>query len=162
MATTTATTAAIVGTPTDRGNKAAHPQGTSPMARDAETDDNLDIQPLDLGIDGDGKTSANKDDQNSVTREISSTRKELFESASTKSSVKSSKAATAWRPIVTRDTPAEATAASKGATFAAETVFHERSPPPLTATRRLPGKTTVWCACASSYSHATSKKPSSA
>jgi hypothetical protein len=38
------------------------------MARD--TDDDLDIQPLDLGIEGDGETSANDEDQNSVSREI--------------------------------------------------------------------------------------------
>ncbi len=90
MATTTAVPATIVGTPTDRGNKAARPQGTSPMARDSEQDDDLDIQPLDLGIDGDGETSATEDDQNSVAREISSTQKELFASASSKSSAKSS------------------------------------------------------------------------
>jgi hypothetical protein len=66
--TTSATPAATVGTPTDCGNKAARPQGTSPMARD--TDDDLDIQPLDLGIEGDGETSANDEDQNSVSREI--------------------------------------------------------------------------------------------
>ncbi len=110
------------------------------MARDTEPDDDLDIQPLDLGIDGNGKTSANEDDQNSVTREISSTRKELFASASGKALAKSSKADKAWRPIVTRDTPVEAAAASKGATFAAETVFHERSSTPTDVNTTTPGK----------------------
>ena len=92
-ATTTAATTAIVGTPTDRGNKAARPQGTSPMARDTELDDDLDVQSLELEIDGDGGTSAEEDDQNSIARAISSTRKELFASASSKSLSKSSRAA---------------------------------------------------------------------
>ena len=33
-----ATVDAMAGTPTDRGNKATRPQGTSPMTRDAEND----------------------------------------------------------------------------------------------------------------------------
>jgi hypothetical protein len=32
------TVEAMAGTPTDRGNKAARPQGTSPMTRNAEKD----------------------------------------------------------------------------------------------------------------------------
>jgi hypothetical protein len=139
-ATTTAATAAIVGTPTNRGNKAARPQGTSPMARDTEPDDDLDIQSLELEIDGDGGTSANEDDQNSIARAISSTRKELFASASSKSLAKSSRVAKAWRPIIPRDTPAEDAVASKGATFAAETVFHKRSPTPTDGNTTTPGK----------------------
>ena len=39
---------ATVGTPTDRGNKAACPQGTSPMTRDAEKDDELDVPSLEV------------------------------------------------------------------------------------------------------------------
>jgi hypothetical protein len=63
------------------------------MARDTEPDDNLDVQSLELEIDGDGGTSADEDDQNSIARAISSTRKELFASASSKSSAKTSRGA---------------------------------------------------------------------
>jgi hypothetical protein len=93
-----------------------------------------------LEIDGNGGTSAEEDDQNSIARAISSTRKELFASASSKSLSKSSRAAKAWRPIIPRDTPAEDAAASKGATFAAETVFHERSPTPTDGDTPTPGE----------------------
>jgi hypothetical protein len=82
---TPATTTAIVGTPINRGNKAACPQGTSLMARDTELDDDLDIQPLELEIDGNGGAPAEEDNQDSIARAISSTRKELFASASSKS-----------------------------------------------------------------------------
>ena len=41
-----ATVEAMAGTPTDRGNKAAHPQGTSPMTRDAEKDNELEVESL--------------------------------------------------------------------------------------------------------------------
>jgi hypothetical protein len=129
-ATTTATTAATVGTPTNCGNKAAHPQETSPMARDTEKDDDLDIQSLELEIDGNKDAPAEEDNQDSIARAISSTRKELFVSASSKSVSKSSGAAKAWRPITPRDMPAQDADASRGATFAAETVFHERSSTP--------------------------------
>jgi hypothetical protein len=154
-----ATAAATVETPTNRGNKAACPQETSPMARDTEKDDNLDIQSLGMEIDGNGDASAEEDDQDSIVRAISSTRKELFASTSSKSLSKLSGAAKAWRPITPRDTPAQDVGASRGATFAAETVFHERSSTPRTATRRPRRQTTAWCAFASSCSHATSKKP---
>jgi hypothetical protein len=100
------------------------------MARNTELDDNLDIQPLELEIDGNGGASAEEDDQDSIARAISSTRKELFASTSSKSLSKSSGAATAWRPINPRDTPAQDVDASKGATFAAKTVFHEHSSTP--------------------------------
>ncbi len=139
-ATTTAVTAAIMGTPPDRGKKAARPQGTSLMACDTELDNDLDIQSLELEIDGNGGTSAEEDNQNSIARAISSTRKELFASASSKSSAKLSRAAKAWRPIIPRDTPAEDVAASKGATFAAKTVFHERSPTPTDGDTTTPKK----------------------
>jgi hypothetical protein len=129
-ATTPATTTAIVGTPIDRGNKAARPQGTSPMTCNTESDNDLDIQPLELEIDGDRGAPAKEDDQDSIARAISSTRKELFASASSKSLSKLSGSAMAWRPINPRDTPAQDMDASKGAKFAAETVFHERSSTP--------------------------------
>ncbi len=129
-ATTPATTAAIVGTSTNRGNKAARPQGTSPMARNTEKDNDLDIQSPELEIDGDRGASAEEDDQDSIARAISSTWKELFTSASSKSLSKLSGAAKAWRPINPRDTPAQDVDTSKGATFATKTVFHKRSSTP--------------------------------
>jgi len=83
-----ATVEAMVGTSTDRGSKAARPQGTSPMARDAEKDNELEVESLEvMEIDGEEDTSSKKDDQDSIARVISSARKELFASASgTKSS----------------------------------------------------------------------------
>ena len=52
---------ATVGTPTDRGNKAARPQGTSPMTRDAEKDDELDVLSLEvMEIDGEEVASSEK------------------------------------------------------------------------------------------------------
>ncbi len=125
-----ATAAATVETPTNRGNKAACPQGTSPMACDTEKDDDLDIQSLGMEIDGDRDASAEEDHQDSVARAISSTRKELFASASSKFLSKLSGAAKAWRRITPRDTPAQDVGASRGATFATKTVFHEHSSTP--------------------------------
>ncbi len=144
-ATTMATIAATVGTPTNHGNKAACPQGTSPMARDTEKNDDLDIQSLELEIDGNGDAPTEENYQDNIARAISSTRKELFVSASSKSLSKLSGAAKAWCPITPRDTPAQAADASRGATFAAETVFHECSSTPTdgakttSKTKRLHG-----------------------
>ena len=74
---------ATVGTPTDRGSKAARPQGTSPMTRDVEKDDVLNVTSLEvMEIDGKEVASSEKDDQDSITRAISSARKELFASTS--------------------------------------------------------------------------------
>jgi len=116
---------ATVGTPTDHGNKAAHPQGTSPMARDVEKDDELDVLSLEvMEIDGEEVASYEKDDQDSIARAISSARKELFASASSK---KSSRFNKPWKPITSKDTSTQDAEASRSATFAAETVFHQRS-----------------------------------
>jgi len=117
---------ATAGTPTDRGNKAARPQGTSPMSR--ETDNELDVQSLEvMEIDGDEDAASEKDDQDSIDRAISSSRKELFVSAS---SSRSSRANKPWRPINPKDTPTQEAAASRSATFAAEMVFHEHASTP--------------------------------
>jgi hypothetical protein len=116
-----------VETPTDRGNKAAHPQGTSPMARDAEKDNELDVESLVIEIDDEEDASAEKDDQDSIARAISSAWKELFVSAS---GTKSSRPNKAWPPITSKDTPTQDAGASRGATFAAKTVFHEHSSTP--------------------------------
>jgi len=80
-----------------------------------------------MEIDGDEDTASEKDDQDSIDRVISSSRKELFASAS---SSRSSHANKPWRPINPKDTPTQEAAASRSATFAAETVFHERASTP--------------------------------
>ena len=101
---------ATVGTPTDRGSKAARPQGTSPMTRDVEKDDELDVPSLEvMEIDGKEDTSSEKDDQDSIARAISSARKELFASAS---GTKSSRSNKPWRPITSKDTSMQDAVAS--------------------------------------------------
>jgi len=54
------------------------------MARDTALDDELDILPLDIGLDDDEAALGTEDDQDSVARAISSTRKELFASSLSK------------------------------------------------------------------------------
>jgi hypothetical protein len=123
------TVEATAGTPTDRGNKAARPQGTSPMTRNVEKDNELDVQSLEvMEIDGKEDAASEKDDQDSIARAISSSRKELFASAFSSRSSRSNKP---WRPINPKDTPTQEVAASKSATFAAKTVFHERASTPM-------------------------------
>jgi hypothetical protein len=113
------------GTPTDCGNKAARLQGTSPMTRDAEKDNELDVLPLEvMEIDGKKVASSKNDDQDSIARAISSVRKELFASASSRKLSLSNKP---WRPITPKDTSMQDAVASRSATFAAKTVFHQRS-----------------------------------
>ena len=67
-----ATVDATAGTPTDRGNKAARPQGTSPMTRNAEKDNELDVQSLEvMEIDGDEDAASKKGNQDSIDQVIS-------------------------------------------------------------------------------------------
>jgi hypothetical protein len=123
-----ATAELTMGTPTDRGKKAACPQGTSPMAQDAEKDDDLEIESLGvIEIDGEEDASSEEDNQDSIVMAISSARKALFASAS---GTKSSRSNKSWRPIAAKDTSMQDAVASRSATFAAETVFHERAPTP--------------------------------
>jgi hypothetical protein len=99
------------------------------MARDSDKDDDLDVgSSLTMDIDDTGDTLDGGDDQDSIARAISSTPKELFATASSRSSSKSTRSTKAWRPIT--DTSRQDAGASRGATFAAETVFHERSATP--------------------------------
>ena len=122
------TVKATGGTPTDRGNKAARPQGTSPMTRDVEKDNELEVESLEvMEIDSKEDTSSEKDDQDSIVRAISSARKELFASAS---GMKSSRSNKTWRPINPKDTSTQDAVASRSATFAAKKVFHERASTP--------------------------------
>jgi hypothetical protein len=131
-----ATVDATAGTPTDRGNKAARPQGTSPMTRDAEKDNELDVLPLEvMEIDDEEVASSEKDDQDSIARAISSARKELFASASSRKSSLSNKP---WRPITPKDTSTQDAVASRSATFAAETVFHQRFSTPADGDKTSP------------------------
>jgi hypothetical protein len=138
----TAAVTAAVGTPKDWGiSKAAQPQGTSPMAQDKAQEDDLDIRLLDLNLDDDKDASVTDDDQDSIAKAISSTRKELFGSAKgraiegkvNKGATETVRCTKTWRPIIPRDTPAQAEGGGKGATFSAETIFHEQS---LTPTDR--------------------------
>ena len=81
----TAADTEVAGTPTTQGpSKATRPQGTSPMARDTAQDDDLDILPLDIGLEDDEAALGTEDNQNSVARAIYSKRKELFASSLSK------------------------------------------------------------------------------
>jgi hypothetical protein len=114
-----ATVEATAGTPTDRGNKAARPQGTSLMTQDTEKDNELDVQSLEgMEIDGEEDASFEKDDQDSIARAISSARKELFASTS---GTKPSRSNKPWRPINPKDISTKDAVASRSATFAAST-----------------------------------------
>ena len=127
----TAADTVVVGTPTNQGpSKAARPHGTSPMARNTALNDKLDILLLDIGLDDDEATLGTKDDQDSVARAISSTRKELFASSLSKAANSTTRGKRAWKPITSKDTLAQADGGGKGATFSAKTVFHERSTTP--------------------------------
>ena len=123
-----ATVKAMAGTSTDHGSKAAHPQGGSPMARDAEKDNELEVESLGvMEIDREEDTSSKKDDQDSIARAISSARKELFASAS---GTKLSRSNKPWRPITSKDTSTQDVVLSRSSTFAAKTVFHEHASTP--------------------------------
>ena len=136
MAGDAATAEVTMGTPTDRGKKVARPQGTSPMARDAEKDDDLEIESLGvIEIDGEEDASSEEHDQDSIAKAIFSARKALFASAS---GTKSSRSNKSWRPITAKDTSTQDAVASRSATFAAETVFHERAPTPTDGDKTTP------------------------
>jgi hypothetical protein len=100
------------------------------MARNTALNDKLDILLLDIGLDDDEATLGTKDDQDSMARAISSTRKELFASSLSKAANSTTQGMRVWKPITSKDTPAQAEGGDKGATFSAETVFHERSTTP--------------------------------
>jgi hypothetical protein len=76
------TATATAESPIDQGSKVSRPQGTSPMARDSDKDDDLDVGSLTMDIDNTGDSLDGEDDQDSIARAISSTRKELFTTAS--------------------------------------------------------------------------------
>ena len=119
---------ATTGTPTDRGNKTARSQGTSPMARDAEKDNELEVESLGvMEIDGEENASSKKDDQDSIARAISSARKELFVSGP---GTKSSQSNKPWRPITSKGTSTQDAVASRSATFTAKTVYHKHASTP--------------------------------
>jgi hypothetical protein len=100
------------------------------MARDTAQDNDLDILPLDIGLDDNEAALGTKDDQDSVARAISSTRKELFASSLSKAANSTTRGTRTWKLITSKDTPAQAEGSGKGATFSAETVFHKRSTTP--------------------------------
>ncbi len=115
----TAADTVVAGTPTTRGpSKAARPQGTSPsMARDTAQDDDLDILPLDIGLEDDEAALGTEDDQDSVARAIYSTRKELFASSLSKAANATTRSTRMWKPITPKDTPAQAEGGGKDDTF---------------------------------------------
>ncbi len=96
-----------------------------------------------MNLDNNKDASGTDDDQDSIAKAISSTRKELFGSAKGRAiEGKVNKGATetvhhtkTWRPIIPRDTPAQAEGGGRGATFAAETIFHEQSLTPTDCTK---------------------------
>ena len=90
------------------------------MARDTALNDEHDILPLEIGLDDDETTLGTKDDQDSVARAISSTRKELFASSLSKAATSMTRGKRAWKPITPKDTPAQAEGGGKGDTFSAE------------------------------------------
>jgi hypothetical protein len=93
---------------------------------------------LDLNLDDDKEASGTEDNQDSIAKAISSTRKELFGSAKgrateggvNKGATQTARRKKTWRPIIPRDMPAQAEGGGRGPTFSAETVFHERSSTP--------------------------------
>ena len=94
-----------VGTPKNQGpSKNAHPQGTSPIAQEkAQQEDNLEVTSLSLNIDDDGDKSGTDEDQGSIGKLISSTRKKLFGPA-LKDITNKALCARSWRPITYKDT----------------------------------------------------------
>jgi hypothetical protein len=135
----TAAATAAVGTPKDWGiSKAAQPQGTFPMAQDKAQEDDFDVRLLDLNLDDNKDASRTDDNQDSIAKAISSTRKELFGSAKgraiegevNKGATETVRRTKTWQPIIPRDTPAQAEGGGRGATFAAETIFHKQSSTP--------------------------------
>ena len=80
------------------------------MTRDAEKDNELKVESLEvMEIDGKEDASSKKDNQDSITRAISSARKELFASTSGTKSLRSNKP---WRPINPKDTSTQDAVAS--------------------------------------------------
>ena len=100
------------------------------MARDTALDDELDILTLNIDLDNNEVALGTEDDLDSMARAISSTRKELFASSLSKATNSTTQGTRACKPITSKETPAKAEGGGKGATFSAETVFHERSTTP--------------------------------
>ena len=106
------------------------------MAQDKiPQEDDLEVINLDLDIDSNSQDSKRDDDQDSISRLIASTQKELFGPA-LKEAASAARRTRPWRPIAPTDTPASSARAGKGASFAAETIFHERTPTPPADTNR--------------------------
>ena len=108
------------------------------MVQDKAQEDNLEVRSLDFNLDDDKEASGTDDDQDSIDKAITRTRKELFgsakgrvtESGANKVATEMVRRNQTWRPITPKDTPAQAEGGGRGATFSAETIFHERSSTP--------------------------------
>ena len=78
------------------------------MAQDkAQLEDDLNVTPLDLTIDDDGHESSTDDDQDSMSRLISSTRNELFGPALKEDTDKACHTRSWWPRRTSKDTPAQ-------------------------------------------------------
>jgi len=78
------------------------------MARDTAQDDDLDILPLDIGLEDDEAAIGTEDDQENVARAIYSTGKDLFASSLSKATNATTRSTRRWKPITPKDTPAQA------------------------------------------------------
>jgi hypothetical protein len=131
-------------TPSRATSKAACPQGTSPMAQAKNTELDLDNRDLDLDLgeeENDGAPKA-KEDEDSISRRIASTKKKLFKASGAGTADRDEGGGEAvkgnsrgkhkeWRPIITpaKDMVERDRSMKKGASFAKGTVFNKKTPP---------------------------------
>jgi hypothetical protein len=128
-------------TPTREVLKSTRPQGSSPIARDSN---NLDLPGLDLnlGDNNDNKAFEAKEDADSISRMIASTRKELFKASggeAAQGNQDGGNMATAsmqgkqksWKPIAKQAAAVAEGPGSrkKGASFARLIVFNKKMAP---------------------------------
>ena len=148
---------ATAGTPTDRGNKAARPQGTSPMTRVVGKDDEVDVQSPEVM----GLTLKRSPHPRTTTTTASRGRYPV-------------RGRSCLRPPLVRNphVPTDHGSQSSPGTHQHRTRkqvgvpplllkrYSTSGPPPSRTGTRLPRRqTNVWCACVSSCSPAMSKRP---
>ncbi len=130
-------------TPNRLTSKSARPQGSSPMAQDSMADLNLDIPDLHLNLkdNKDDYAFDAKEDADSISKMIASTRKELLKAGGeavqgNQGGSKVEQANTggeqkAWKPITKQATVMveDVGGGKTGTLFARGTVFNEKTPP---------------------------------
>jgi hypothetical protein len=130
-------------TPNRLTSKSAHPQGSSPIAQNSKVDLNLDLPNLDLNLNHnkDDHVFDAKEDADSISKMIASTRKELFKAGGeaaqgNQGGGKAEKAnmqgkQNAWKPITKQATVVvkEVGGGKTGTFFSKGTVFNEKFPP---------------------------------